>query len=270
MSSLKPALYESLLSLYFIQKTREQFNVTRPTDSLRTITLTPDYTNAPLASVLICCGETRVLCTTSIEERVPPFRLASGGGWLTAEYAMLPGATPRRSQRASKRGRPDGRSTEIQRLIGRSLRSAFDLDKLGPCTLTIDCDVLQADGGTRTAAITGGYASARLAVERLIASGKADPQVLGHGVAAVSVGIVGGVPTLDLDYVLDSSADVDMNVVMDERGHLIEVQGTAEKAAFSRQELGTLLDLAEQGIAELFEAQRSALAAGLAHKPSAG
>lgn len=242
----------------------------RPTNMLRPFTLTPDYTDAPLASVLICCGDTRVLCTTSVDERVPSFRLASGGGWLTAEYAMLPGATPQRTQRAHKRGRPDGRSTEIQRLIGRSLRAAFDLDRIGPHTLTIDCDVLQADGGTRTAAITGGYASARLAIERLIAAGRAEPEAIGSGVAAVSVGIVSGVPTLDLDYVLDSTADVDMNVVMDDHGHLIEVQGTAEKAAFSRAELDALLDLAQSGITELLDAQRAAVVAGLATRPAAG
>ena len=242
---------------------------TRPSDSLRVVTITPDYTDAPLASVLICCGDTRVLCTTSVEERVPPFRLASGGGWLTAEYAMLPGATPRRTQRASKRGRPDGRSTEIQRLIGRSLRTAFDLDRLGPRTLTIDCDVLQADGGTRTAAITGGYVSARLAVERLIASGMAESAALGDGIAAVSVGVVAGVPTLDLDYILDSSADVDMNVVMTERGDLVEVQGTAEKATFTRVELDALLDLAEAGIEQLRGLQKRAVEAGLSNRPQA-
>ena len=241
----------------------------RAADVLRPLRLTPDYTNAPLASVLISCGETRVLCTTSVDERVPPFRMASGGGWLTAEYSMLPGATPQRTQRAAKRGKLDGRSTEIQRLIGRSLRAAFNLDLLGPRTLTIDCDVLQADGGTRTAAITGGYASARLAVERLIASGLADPGALGEGVAAVSVGIVQGIPTLDLDYVRDSSADVDMNVVMDNSGSLIEVQGTAEKAAFTRRELGLLLDLAEKGIAQLREAQADAVSRGLAARPNA-
>jgi len=241
----------------------------RPASTLRPVSLTPDYTDAPLASVLICCGDTRVLCTTSIDERVPPFRVASGGGWLTAEYAMLPGATPQRTQRAHKRGRQDGRSTEIQRLIGRSLRAAFDLDLIGPHTLTIDCDVLQADGGTRTAAITGGYASARLAIERLIAAGRAQPGAIGAGVAAVSVGIVAGIPTLDLDYVLDSSADVDMNVVMDADGRLIEVQGTAEKAPFSRAELDKLLDLAERGIGELRAAQLSAIDAGLATRPSA-
>ncbi len=241
----------------------------RPADSLRPLTITPDYTNAPLASVLISCGETRVLCTTSVEERVPAFRLASGGGWLTAEYSMLPGATPRRTRRAASRGKLDGRSTEIQRLIGRSIRAAFDLDKIGPRTLTVDCDVLQADGGTRTAAITGGYASARLAVERLIASGMASPDAIGLGIAAVSVGVIRGVPTLDLDYVLDSSADVDMNVVMDERDSLIEIQGTAEKASFSRSELAQLLDLAESGIGTLRKAQLEAIQRGLAARPDA-
>ena len=177
--------------------------------------------------------------------------------------------THTRGGREAARGRQSGRTQEIQRLIGRSLRAAIDLDRLSETTIRIDCDVLQADGGTRTAAITGGYASARLAIERLIASGRAQPGAIGAGVAAVSVGIVAGIPTLDLDYVLDSSADVDMNVVMDADGRLIEVQGTAEKAPFSRAELDKLLDLAERGIGELRAAQLSAIDAGLATRPSA-
>ena len=241
----------------------------RAADALRDVRLEPDFTDAPLASVLICCGQTRVLCTTSVEERVPPFRADSGGGWLTAEYAMLPGATPSRSRRASTRGRPDGRSTEIQRLIGRSLRAAFDLDALGPRTLWVDCDVLQADGGTRTAAITGGYASARLAIERLIAAGLTKRAAVLSPVAAVSVGIVRGVPRLDLDYVLDSRAEVDMNVVMNGDGNLIEVQGTAEGAPFSRAELDQLLDLASAGISKLRDLQDAAVEAGLAARPRA-
>ena len=234
----------------------------RPPNRLRDVTLTPDFTDAPLASVLICCGDTRVLCTTSLEERVPPFRADSGGGWLTAEYSMLPGATPQRTLRAATRGKLDGRSTEIQRLIGRSLRAGFDLDRLGPRTLWIDCDVLQADGGTRTAAITGGYASARLAVERLIARGLAHPATLTPpAVAAVSVGVIDGVPRLDLDYALDSRAEVDMNVVMNRDGGFIEVQGTAERGAYSRTELEALLDLASGGIDALIALQDAAVAA---------
>ena len=241
----------------------------RPSDQLRPVEITVDYTDAPLASVLIACGQTRVLCTTSVEERVPPFRLASNGGWLTAEYAMLPGATPQRTTRASKRGRPDGRSTEIQRLIGRSLRAGFDLDKIGPRTLYIDCDVLQADGGTRTAAITGGYVSACIAIRRLIAAGVASPEALKDPIAAISVGVVAGKPYLDLDYYLDSRADVDMNVIMSGDGAFVEVQGTGEKDTFSRGELNTLLDLAEQGCAELRRLQHAAIERGLRTRPVA-
>ena len=242
----------------------------RPHDELRPIALTPDFTDAPLASVLACFGDTRVLCTVSVEERVPPFRLDSGGGWLTAEYSMLPGATPQRTRRAVSRGRPDGRSTEIQRLIGRSLRAAFDLDRIGPRTLWVDCDVLQADGGTRTAAITGGYAAARLALERLVAAGRADAAAALSPVAAISVGVIDGQPHLDLDYPLDSSADVDMNVVMDGDGNYIEVQGTAERGAFGRDQLDTLLDLAWHGIQGLRTHQDSAVARGLATRPLPG
>ena len=233
----------------------------RPHDALRPVRITHDYVGAPLASALIECGRTRVLCAASVEERVPPFRADSGGGWLTAEYAMLPGSTPHRVRRASSRGRADGRAIEIQRLIGRSLRAAFDLDHIGPHTLWIDCDVIEADGGTRTAAITGGYVAARLAIERLIAQDRARAEALGAPVAAVSVGIIDGAPHLDLDYRLDSRADVDMNVVM--RGDaLIEVQGTGERTSFTRAELDTLLDLAEAGVRQLMEAQEAALRAG--------
>lgn len=241
----------------------------RAPDQLRTVTITPDYTDAPLASVLICCGRTRVLCTASVEDRVPPFRLGSGGGWMTAEYSMLPGATERRSQRASSRGRPDGRSTEIQRLIGRSLRSAFNIDKLGQRTLWIDCDVLQADGGTRTAAVTGGYVAARLAVERLANANKCSRKAVIGEVTAISVGIVDGKSYLDLDYRLDSTAEVDMNVVMDGKGGIIELQGTGERANFTRAQLDGLLDLAEAGVAELQALQAMALEDGLRHRPKA-
>lgn len=240
----------------------------RPSDQLRDIVITPNYTDAPLSSVLIACGDTRVLCTASIEDKVPPFRLDSGGGWLTAEYSMLPGASPRRIRRGVSRGRADGRTTEIQRLIGRSLRAAFDLDKLGQRSLWIDCDVIQADGGTRTASITGGYVAARLAVERLIGAGVAKRASVLSPVAAVSVGICGGVPTLDLDYKLDVAADVDMNVVMDGDGNYVEVQGTAEGVTFSRTELDALLELAAKGIGELRAAQDAAVARGLEERPT--
>ncbi len=241
----------------------------RARDALRLVEMTPDFTRAPLASLLICCGETRVMCTASVEERVPPFRMDSGGGWLTGEDSMLPGTTPSRVRRAVTRGKQDGRATEIQRLIGRSLRAGFDLDAIGPRTLWIDCDVLQADGGTRTAAITGGYAVARIAIERLINSGKANKAALLEPVAAVSVGLVDGKPSLDLDYAWDSRADVDMNVVMDGAGQLIEVQGTGERTTFSRAQLNTLLDLADKGVETLLARQRDAVAAALAARPTA-
>jgi len=236
---------------------------TRASDALRTIRITPDYEDAPVASCLIEAGRTRVLCTASVEEKVPSFRLSSGGGWLTAEYSMLPGSSPSRIRRAASRGKQDGRSTEIQRLIGRSLRAAFDLDAMGPISLWIDCDVIQADGGTRTASITGGYVAARIAIERMARAGKANRACLRAPIAAVSVGIVKGVPTLDLDYPLDSAADVDMNVVMDGDGNFIEVQGTAEGAAFRREELDRLLDLAAKGIGELRACQDAAIEAAL-------
>ncbi|MFT7582581.1 MAG: ribonuclease PH [Myxococcota bacterium] len=239
----------------------------RPNNALRPVTITPGYTDAPLASVLIACGNTRVLCTASLEEKVPSFRLDSGGGWLTAEYAMLPGSTGRRIRRASSKGKLDGRSTEIQRLIGRSLRAGFDLDKLGPRSLWIDCDVLQADGGTRTAAITGGYTAARIAVERLIHDGKTGRDALLPAIAAVSVGVIDQALWLDLDYPLDSSAEVDMNVVMTAANEFIEVQGTGERAGFSRQQLNDLLDLAAGGIGDLFKAQNAAIAQALAAQP---
>ena len=240
----------------------------RSHDQLRPVTITPDFTDAPLASVLISTGNTRVLCTASREDRVPRFRLDSGGGWLTAEYSMLPGSTPDRKTREISRGKRDGRSTEIQRLIGRSLRAGFDLDVMGEFSLWIDCDVLQADGGTRTASITGGYVAARLAIERMIASGLSHRSALKEHVGAISVGIVGGSPWLDLDYGLDSCAEVDLNVVMIGDA-FVEVQGTAEGAPFSRQQLDELLDLARKGIGELVEVQQAAIAEGLKARPRA-
>lgn len=239
----------------------------RAPEALRAVSILPNFTDAPLGSVLMCCGATRVLCTVSLEEKVPPFRAASGGGWLSAEYAMLPGSSPQRVRRASTEGRPDGRATEIQRLVGRSLRAGFDLDQLGPRTLWVDCDVLQADGGTRTAAITGGYVAAHIAVARLVHDGLASPAALLPAIAAVSVGVVGGVPRLDLDYALDSRADVDMNVVVNATGEFIEVQGTGERAGFGRATLDRLLDLAAQGTRELLGHQTRAIAEALAAQP---
>ena len=229
----------------------------RAPDALRPVRITPDWSSMPLASVLIECGRTRVLCTAIAEDDVPPFRVDKGG-WLTAEYGMLPGSTPRRVKRPI--GKQDGRQTEIQRLVGRALRAGFDLDRLGPRTLWIDCDVLEADGGTRTASVTGGYVAARIAVERLAQRGLIDRAAILAPIAAVSVGVVGGQPFLDLDYPLDSRADVDMNVVMDGEGRYIEVQGTGERRAMSRPELDALLALAEGGIRQLFTLQDEAVA----------
>ncbi len=232
----------------------------RAAQDLRPVTLTRHYTRHAEGSVLVSFGDTRVLCTASVEERVPGFLKGSGKGWVTAEYGMLPRATHTRSDREAARGKQGGRTLEIQRLIGRSLRAVMDMEALGERTLTLDCDVLQADGGTRTAAITGAYVALKDAVQQLLKQGllKTDPV---HGaVAAVSVGIVGGTPVLDLDYSEDSHAETDMNVVMNEAGAFIEVQGTAEGHAFHRHELDGMLKLAEQGIQQLMAKQREALA----------
>jgi ribonuclease PH len=227
---------------------------------LRPVRLTRGYTVHAEGSVLIEFGQTRVLCTASVENRVPPHQKGSGQGWVTAEYGMLPRATHTRGQREAARGKQSGRTQEIQRLIGRSLRAVFDLAQLGERTLTLDCDVLQADGGTRTAAITGAFVAAHDAVGALLSSGQLAVSPIRAHVAAVSVGIVQGTPLLDLEYTADSACDTDMTVVMTGKGHCVEVQGTAEGAAFSRAEMNTLLDLAEQGIGELIALQRQALA----------
>jgi ribonuclease PH len=232
----------------------------RAAHELRPITLTRHYTRHAEGSVLACFGDTQVLCTASVEERVPPFLKGKGQGWVTAEYGMLPRSTHTRSDREAARGKQGGRTHEIQRLIGRSLRSVMDMEALGERTITLDCDVLQADGGTRTAAITGAYVALKDAVATLMKQGllKRDPV---HGaVAAVSVGIVGGQPVLDLEYSEDSQAETDMNVVMNDAGAFIEVQGTAEGHAFHRHELEAMLKLAEQGIRELMQKQHEALA----------
>ena len=233
----------------------------RLANQLRPLTITRHYTMHAEGSVLICCGNTKVLCTASVEERVPPHKKGSGEGWLTAEYGMLPRSTHDRMSREAVKGKQSGRTQEIQRLIGRSLRAVFDLKKLGERTITLDCDVLQADGGTRTASITGAFVAAHDAVAALLASGKISESPITSHVAAISVGIAGTTPLLDLDYVEDSGCDTDMNVVMTEHGKFIEVQGTAEGAAFSREEMNQLFDLASAGIADLVVAQKKALAA---------
>jgi ribonuclease PH len=232
----------------------------RAADQLRPVRLTRGFTIHAEGSVLVEFGQTRVLCTASVEERVPPHKRGSGEGWVTAEYGMLPRATHTRGDREAARGKQSGRTQEIQRLIGRSLRAVFDLKKLGERTIHLDCDVLQADGGTRTAAITGAYVAAQDAVTKLMAQGKLAATPITGPVAAVSVGIVDGTPLLDLEYVEDVACDTDMNVVMTGAGHFVEVQGTAEGAAFTRAEMDELLRLADKGIAELVEQQRRALA----------
>jgi ribonuclease PH len=231
----------------------------RAHDALREVRITRNYTKHAEGSVLIEAGDTKVLCTASIQERVPPFLKGQGQGWLTAEYGMLPRSTHTRMDREAAKGKQSGRTQEIQRLIGRSLRAAFDLQAFGERTLQIDCDVLQADGGTRTASITGAMVAAHDAFSRLLASGAIAAMPLKHFVAAVSVGVWRGMPVLDLDYLEDSACDTDMNVVMTESGNFIEVQGTAEGEAFDRATMNQLLDLAQSGIAELIRKQQHAL-----------
>ena len=231
----------------------------RAADALRPVRMTRHYTMHAEGSVLIEFGNTKVLCTASVEERVPPHKRGSGEGWVTAEYGMLPRATHSRSDREAAKGKQSGRTQEIQRLIGRSLRAVFDLKKLGERTIQLDCDVIQADGGTRTAAITGAFVAARDAVDGLLAKGKLTESPITAQVAAISVGIVQGTPLLDLEYTEDSACDTDMNVVMTGAGHFVEVQGTAEGVAFTRAEMDALLALAEKGVAELMLLQNQSL-----------
>lgn len=231
----------------------------RAADTLRPVRITRSYTIHAEGSVLIEFGHTKVLCTASVEEKVPPHKRGSGEGWVTAEYGMLPRATHTRSDREAAKGKQSGRTQEIQRLIGRSLRAVFDLKALGERTISLDCDVIQADGGTRTASITGAFVAAHDAVSKLIASGKLVTSPIKDHVAAISVGILKGQPLLDLEYVEDAACDTDMNVVMTGAGHFVEVQGTAEGAAFTRTEMNALLALAEKGIGELVALQRQAL-----------
>ena len=231
----------------------------RSPDQLRPINFSRGYTQHAEGSVLVEFGATRVLCTASVEERVPPFLRGAGSGWITAEYGMLPRATGERMQREAARGRQGGRTLEIQRLIGRSLRAAADLKALGERTITLDCDVIQADGGTRTASITGAWVALCDALTSLQHHGALASSPIRHQIAAVSVGIYQGAPVLDLDYAEDSSAETDMNLVMDDAGGIIEIQGTAEGQAFSRAELDMLLDLGSAGIERIMAAQRAAL-----------
>ncbi|WP_027707339.1 ribonuclease PH [Zooshikella ganghwensis] len=232
----------------------------RTPDQLREVTITRNYTKHAEGSVLVAFGDTKVICNATVEENVPRFLKGAGKGWVTAEYGMLPRSTGERMAREASRGKQGGRTLEIQRLIGRSLRAAVDLTKLGERTIYVDCDVIQADGGTRTASITGAMVAVIDALQTLQQKKLLTTDPLSHFVAAVSVGVYQGVPVLDLDYAEDSNAQTDMNVVMNEEGGLIEVQGTAEDAAFTRQEMNQMLDLAEAGIQQLIACQRDALA----------
>ena len=231
----------------------------RTPEELRNIVIKRNFTRHAEGSVLICCGETQVLCTASVEERVPPFLRGKGEGWVTAEYGMLPRSTGSRMSREAARGKQGGRTLEIQRLIGRSLRAVIDRAALGERTITLDCDVLQADGGTRTASITGAYVALVDACRWLLSRGMIETDPVHGQVAAVSVGIFGSEPVLDLDYPEDSRAETDMNVVMNDGGAFIELQGTAEGHAFRRGELDVMLDLAEKGIRQLMGFQQEAL-----------
>jgi ribonuclease PH len=232
----------------------------RDATQLRPVKITPDFIKAAEGSVLIEVGRTRVICTASVEEVVPPFLRNTGRGWVTSEYAMIPRATSTRTVRESATGKRSGRTLEIQRLIGRSLRTAVDMNQIGERTITLDCDVIEADGGTRTASITGSFIALSLAVQSLLKAGKLAKKPMQCFVAAVSVGVVRGVPMLDLDYSEDSTADVDFNIVMTDKGEFVEIQGTAERNPFNETALAELLKLGRAGIQELIERQRQVLA----------
>ena len=231
----------------------------RANNALRTVKIIPNYLMSPEGSVLIEFGNTKVICTATVEETVPSFLKGKEQGWITAEYGMLPRSTGVRMKREAASGKQGGRTVEIQRLIGRSLRAACDLVKLGERQIIIDCDVIQADGGTRCASITGGFVALSLAINKLLADNKLPENPLIAQIAAISVGVVGGVPLLDLDYIEDSGCDSDMNVIMGNNGKIVEIQGTAEGAAFNTQELTQLLGLAEIGITQLFDLQQQVL-----------
>ena len=231
----------------------------RAAGQMRNVTFTKDFTKHAEGSVLVAFGDTKVICTASVDNRQPRWIRDENQGWVTAEYGMLPRSTHGRMDREAARGKQSGRTQEIQRLIGRSLRACIDLQKLGPRTITLDCDVIQADGGTRTASISGAFVAMQLAINELINNGTLDENPIHQNVAAISVGIFDGTPVLDLDYAEDSSAETDMNVVMDQAGRFIEIQGTAEGAPFSRDEMDALLALAEQGINEIIAAQNAVI-----------
>ncbi|HXF04255.1 MAG TPA: ribonuclease PH [Blastocatellia bacterium] len=231
----------------------------RRPDELRRLTITPDFIKFAEGSVLVACGDTKVICTVSVEDRVPPFLRGTGRGWITAEYALLPRSTESRTPREASRGALSGRTQEIQRLIGRSLRAVVDLDQLGERTFLVDCDVIQADGGTRIASITGAFVALVLALRRLIAQGVLPTLPVRNYLAAVSVGIVDGTPMLDLCYAEDSRAEVDMNVVATDDGRFVEIQGTAEKQPFTTEQLMTLLELARRGLPTVLAAQKAVL-----------
>ncbi len=231
----------------------------RAAGQMRTVSFTKDFTKHAEGSVLVAFGDTKVICTASVDNRQPRWIRDENQGWVTAEYGMLPRSTHGRMDREAARGKQSGRTQEIQRLIGRSLRACIDLQKLGPRTITLDCDVIQADGGTRTASISGAFVAMQLAINELINNGTLDENPIHQNVAAISVGIFDGTPVLDLDYAEDSSAETDMNVVMDQAGRFIEIQGTAEGAPFSRDEMNALLALAEQGINEIIAAQNAVI-----------
>ncbi len=231
----------------------------RQPDELRPIAITRNYTKHAEGSVLIECGDTKVLCTASVGERVPPWLKGKGRGWVTAEYGMLPRSTTERMRREAASGKQGGRTMEIQRLIGRSLRAAIDLEALGERVITLDCDVIQADGGTRTSSISGAWVALSDAIQGLLDAGTLEKSPLVSPVASISVGIYQGVPILDLDYAEDSNADTDMNIVMNAEGHFIEIQGTAEAAPFSDEEMSAMLKLAHKGIREINEIQQRAI-----------
>ena len=231
----------------------------RKNDEIRQVNVHTNYTIYAEGSVMIEMGNTKVLCTASVNEKVPPFLRGKGKGWLTAEYSMLPRATQERNIREAAKGKLSGRTMEIQRLIGRSLRACVDLEKLGERTVTVDCDVIQADGGTRTASITGGYIALAIAIERMLKEGRLNETPMIANVAAISVGVVSGEILLDLKYTEDFAAEVDMNVIMNSKGEYVEVQGTGEEATYTRDELNRLLDYAEKGIRELFEIQEASI-----------
>ncbi|WP_078118202.1 ribonuclease PH [Thiosocius teredinicola] len=231
----------------------------RQPDQMRPVSFTPNFTMHAEGSVLVAFGNTKVICTASVENRQPRWLKDENQGWVTAEYGMLPRSTHSRMGREAARGGQGGRTMEIQRLIGRALRASVDLGKLGPRTVTLDCDVIQADGGTRTASISGAFVALNMALRKLRVDGELEVDPVIGNVASVSVGIYGGTPVLDLDYAEDASAETDMNVVMNDQGHFIEVQGTAEGAPFSSDEMAAMIDLANQGIQQIIEAQNKVL-----------